>query len=278
MTCPKCNFQSQEEVNICESCKISLSRKKNWWKIGFFIELILFILLFGLVMNNYSRKNINNVFSIKEKTIDVQPSPKVQEETKTYIHSKIESYTKYSNPNLRLSFEYPSNWVLQDNSTESYGSPFVRVNSVDNDCEEEPQTTWAKRCHYYSLFIEEYDNSVITTENPEVYILQNLLEEAKITEKYCKEGMGCIGPSPGFPSLSGTTFWDFPKDNIFSAVGIKTMPRSWGWENNQYLVIKNKKVYLFELSAPDYISKENKPDMYDSQHPLMKILRSLSYQ
>ena len=217
-------------------------------------------------------------FPLRRRPLMFNPLQKFKKRQKLIFIPKLNHIQKSSNPNLRLSFEYPSNWVLQDNSTENYGSPFVRVNSVDNDCEEEPQTTWAKRCHYYSLFIEEYDNSVITTENPEVYILQNLLEEAKITEKYCKEGMGCIGPSPGFPSLSGTTFWDFPKDNIFSAVGIKTMPRSWGWENNQYLVIKNKKVYLFELSAPDYISKENKPDMYDSQHPLMKILRSLSYQ
>lgn len=280
MTCPKCNFQNPEETLICQNCKEPLHGGEfNFWKIGFFIELILFILLFGLVTNNYSKKNVNNIFSVKEKPIDVQPISKTQEETKDYIHPKIESYAKYSNSNLKLSFEYPSNWILQDDSTENYGSPFVRVANIESECEEEPQTTWAKRCHYYSLFIEDYDDSAITEENPRVYIYQNLLDQAKMAEKYCrKDGGDCNGPIPGFPVVSGKIFYNFPKDNRFPAVGIETMPRSKGGENNQYFVVKNKRVYLFELSAPDYVAGENKPDIYDLQHPLMQILSSLNFQ
>lgn len=273
MLCPNCQFQNSEGSLVCQSCNKPLGRTKfSFWKAGFWIELGL-ILLLVLLLGLTSTKNFPAQRSVTKS--DEVNKPASGEEK--FAHPKIDKWETYSDPILKVSFEYPSGWRLVNSGYDA------RVVNIDHDCINETvpsgsRASFVQRCHFYSFYIEYWNDAKFTTDDPRVYVSENLFEQAKISEQYCKERDDCIGASPGFPKLSGKALWDVPKGSKFPAIGIVTVPRSVGGEDNQYFLIKNKRLYLIELSAPDYSASKNSPDISDQDHPLSHILRSLTFQ
>lgn len=73
MTCPKCNFQNPEETLVCQNCKTSLSRKKNWWKIGLAILIVVAVGIY--VLGKYTKKNSYPIKPTIDKVEFVYTSP-----------------------------------------------------------------------------------------------------------------------------------------------------------------------------------------------------------
>ena len=270
MTCPKCNFQNPEGTLVCQNCKTSLSRKKNVWKVGFFIEFFLLVLFVVLIV---ALTSDNMDLKLKVSTVVPQisqPSPAAT------VYPQITSWETYANPELGITFQYPSDWVIDD----SYGSIWV-YHRLEN-CER----SLSNNCQYYSLYIERWDGQdgvQVNTADPAVYVLENLLKDEQQIEKCTvKTGTFCQGQVaiPGFPAYYGREYnlveiYGDSKQTLFPAVEISTMPRAAG--SLQYFVINNKRIYLIELAAPDFQAKAYNPSFTDGNHPIIKIIKTLKF-
>lgn len=278
MLCPKCNFQNPEGTAVCNNCKISLSRRKlGFWQTGFFIELFLLVLFIMLIV----------VLTIDNLDLKSRPpivTPQVNQPSPTpAIFPQVDSWKTLTSTKLGVTFQYPSNWELDD----SNGSLWVKYISSEN-CEHLDPIT----CQYYGFYIEQWDlgGERVNTEDPALYLLENLLtEEQRIENCTIREGTFCQGEIgiPGWPTYEGRVYdlMEIHGDSrqiLFPAVGISTMPRVRG--DLQYLVNGNKRFYLIELAAPDLTSSADLSrasarldDGSNKKHPIIQIIRSLRF-
>lgn len=276
MTCPKCNFQNPENELICKNCKSPLLRKKNRWKIGFFIELF-FIVLLVVLISALTSDNMDLKLRVSTAVPQIsQPSPVPT------AYPQIASWKTYTNPELGITFQYPSDWEIDD----SYGSLWVK--HMSENCEHLDPIT----CQYYGFYIEPWDlmGEQVNTEDPALYLLENLLrEEKRVEECTVRTGTFCQGEIgiPGWPAYVGRNYgpieiYGDSRQTLFPAIEFSTMPRVSG--DLQYLVVGNKRFYLIELAAPDLVSSADLSRASarmdggtENNHPIIQIVRSLRF-
>lgn len=281
MTCPKCNSQNSEETLVCQNCKESLhGRKFNFWKIGFVIELF-FIVLLVVLISALTSDNMDLKLRVSTAVPQISQPSSTPTSTPT-VYPQIASWKTYTNPELGITFQYPSDWEIDD----SYGSLLVK--HMSGNCEILDPIT----CQYYGFYIEPWNlmGEQVNTEDPALYLLENLLrEEKRVGECTVRTGTFCQGEIsiPGWPAYKGRDYglieiFGDSRQTLFPAVEISTMPRASG--DLQYLVVSNKRFYLIELAAPGLVSSADlirasarMDGGTENNHPIIQIVRSLRF-
>lgn len=124
MTCPKCQFQNQEETLVCQNCKEPLHRRKfNFWKIGLAILIVIAVGIY--VLDKYTKKNSYPIKPTIDKVEFVYTSPtplptitiKIGDtlEYQQYLQADTSSWKEYKKEvdGLLISFKYPKQYEIQ---------------------------------------------------------------------------------------------------------------------------------------------------------------------
>ncbi len=199
----------------------------------------------------------------------------VYNKTKTLKFPKIENWKTFKSKDGSFSFKYPASWYLKDEGG------FVTVASHPNQCRD---CTDEEAQNYFEFAIR--NNGILSqnnrTTNALEYLLRDWLDFIEKEKKRCATENPCLPIIPGFTQKYKDDANYLFKNQKASAVEVSfyypspDYGRNISLVKNEYLVVTpNYRRYEIFLISPGYSSKEDKPTLEDTKHPLIQILRSL---
>lgn len=265
MICPKCQFQNPEGIKICQSCKISLSRKINLWKIGFLTELVVVILLTALALKQrvvtLNSSRLASVFESANTSASLPSSLPTPKSSIPINFTPFASWLTYSNQKLNIEFKHPPEWEIRESDANS-----VRVTYKDQNSECRMMrivSELTENCNYMAFYVAEegWGSDIAAkykTSDANIFLLNLQLDEQRRIEEDCNPKdpqSDCMGAIPGPPFYHGPAYF-------FDNLGVRvaqggTMPRAGG--DYQYFAINHGKVYLIEMVDP-YNLRPNPPN------------------
>ena len=233
MTCPKCNFQNPEEVNICQQCKVALEVSQPQLKHGS-RRLIMFTLIsviisaglfFLLYLNRINQRNSDKIPEKIPETADTNKS----------VNSFSSSFAQYTEISVNISPKVASYSISSDlsnisNKADFKFSPQAQQFIVKNGFVVNP----AQHPEFFLIYEtnkDDYVPSFITTDSMLHsyhlmfdYLLRNLEEEKLNSELKNLNANMLSETSVQYNALKGTQWENAAKRNLgFFAVGSKLL-------------------------------------------------------